>query len=241
MISENLLYDPEYNKLSIEAQLLFIRILIKTDDYGIVPADQWCMFNLSQKIQNNIDKYLDEIEGSGLAISFYYNEKPFFLLKRDRFDDYQSYLIKNRTRSEYLRLDKETMEGSGFQEILGNSRKFPKGVMLTNREIRDKSTKIKDKDMFDFESLWNRYPRKIGKKEAIGRFRASVKTEEDWKNINTALDNFLQTENVVKNNLKYIKHGDNWFNNWRDYIVRENTSINEPESGLSILRKKGMA
>lgn len=38
VISAELLVDEEFNSLSMEVQLLFLRILCVTDDYGIVAA-----------------------------------------------------------------------------------------------------------------------------------------------------------------------------------------------------------
>src|SRR3972149_3387052 len=42
-----------------------------------------------------------------------------------------------------------------------------------------------------FQELWERYPAKDGVKMALKYFNASVKTENDLKNINLALDNYL--------------------------------------------------
>ncbi|MFA7521057.1 hypothetical protein, partial [Shewanella sp.] len=147
MLSESLLYDPHFNSISIEAQNLFVRMLIKTDDYGILPADQWTMFNLSTKTLNSLEKLIGEIESAGLVKLFQYEEKPFIAFKRDRFDEYQSYLIQKRTKSEYLRLTKDVMESSHLEEILGNSWKFQKVTPVTHRKYKVESNKYKDKDI----------------------------------------------------------------------------------------------
>jgi hypothetical protein len=146
MLSENILYDPSYNSLSIEAQALFVRMLIKTDDYGVLPGDQFSMLNLPRHTERQLESLLAEIEDAGLIKGFLYEEKPFFAFKRDRFDDYQSYLIAKRTKSEYLRLDRESMEGKVFQDILGHSWKFQKVTPLTHRKYRVESTEHKDKN-----------------------------------------------------------------------------------------------
>lgn len=70
-----------------------------------------------------------------------------------------------------------------------------------------------------FTSIWDRYPNKIGRKEAFKHFQASVKNEEDFKNIGLALDNYLASEWVTKEGGKYIQCGKTWFNNWEDWIV----------------------
>jgi uncharacterized membrane protein YwzB len=91
---------------------------------------------------------------------------------------------------------------------------------------------------YDFESVWKRYPRQERKKDALKHFRASVKTDEDWHNINLALDNYCKTENVQKGIIKYIQQGGTWFNNWQDYVSIKPIQNNEPLSGLAIQMKK---
>jgi len=136
MLSENLLYDPEFNSLSIEAQNLFVRMLIKSDDYGILPADQWAMLNLPSRLSRRLENLISELEERGLIQGFIYQDKPFFAFKKGRFDEYQSYLIQKRRRSEYLRLDRVTMESEKFQEILGNSWKFSATTPVRHREYK---------------------------------------------------------------------------------------------------------
>ncbi|MDD5551490.1 MAG: hypothetical protein PHS34_09535 [Candidatus Omnitrophica bacterium] len=97
-------------------------------------------------------------------------------------------------------------------------------------------TKV-NKTMFDFESLWKRYPKRLGKKEALRHFRATVKTDEDWQNINKALDNYLQSKNV-KENTQFIQHGSTWFNNWQDWIELEIKK--ETPSALAMLKEKNL-
>lgn len=69
--------------------------------------------------------------------------------------------------------------------------------------------------LYRFDELWKRYPNKDGKKGALKHYKATVKTEEDWININKALDNYLQSKTVKEG---FIKNGSTWFNNWQDWI-----------------------
>jgi len=66
-----------------------------------------------------------------------------------------------------------------------------------------------------FEMLWERYPNKDGKKEALRHFCASVKSEKDLADIKRALENYIGSKNVREG---YVKSGATWFNNWRDWI-----------------------
>lgn len=84
-------------------------------------------------------------------------------------------------------------------------------------------------DCFDFEILWERYPKnadgtRTGKKAALRYFNASVKTPEDYEAIQKALDNYNASDRVTRG---FVQNGSTWFNNWRDWI-----SVNGEESWI---------
>jgi len=85
---------------------------------------------------------------------------------------------------------------------------------LTTKDIYTKET-IQKKEYPLFEELWSKYPNKDGKKAALKHFESSVKTEKDERDIRIALDNYLNSERVLKG---FIKNGSTWFNNWQDWI-----------------------
>lgn len=88
----------------------------------------------------------------------------------------------------------------------------------TNKNIKnDKNEKNSDW----FEILWDLYPRKLGKKQAIKHLSSSIKTEKDFEDCKNAIENYKYE--LKKNNTeeKYIKHGSTFFNNWQDYIPKE--------------------
>lgn len=96
-------------------------------------------------------------------------------------------------------------------ELLYNDGRTPAQYKLS----KDKLSLKQSKDHLQFEKIWEKYPNKVGKKQAIIHYRISVRTENDWRDINKALDNYMETEKVKKG---FIQNGSTWFNNWRDYI-----------------------
>lgn len=80
-------------------------------------------------------------------------------------------------------------------------------------------TKTKKKHTFDFDSIWEKYPNKDGKKAAEKHFNTTVKTEDNYSDINKALDNYLA--NLKTETWKKPKNGSTWFNNWQDWIDYE--------------------
>lgn len=69
-----------------------------------------------------------------------------------------------------------------------------------------------------FDSIWQRYPRQLGRKAAERHFNSSVKTPQDWADINSALTNYITQIRREHIEPDFVKHGSTWFNNWRDYI-----------------------
>ena len=98
------------------------------------------------------------------------------------------------------------------------------GTVRVKKEYRTSIGKGKGKDIskdkdniqsFPFEEIWERYPNRVGKKEAERHFKASVKTPKDWEDISLALKHYLESERVSKG---ILQNGSTWFNNWRDWI-----------------------
>lgn len=90
---------------------------------------------------------------------------------------------------------------------------------------------------FDFASLWERYPKKLGKSSAQRHFNASVKTEEDYESLNKAINNFLASR-IALGDPQYIPHGSTWFNNWRDWIDYQEPKTQKTAEDDLIAEKK---
>jgi hypothetical protein len=90
-------------------------------------------------------------------------------------------------------------------------------------KVRGRTDKIrtdkekKEKKVFDFDFIWDQYPKKKGKPRAIEYFNKSVQTDQDYEDIQKALNNYLKSERVTNG---YVKDGQGWFNptEWRGWI-----------------------
>lgn len=87
-----------------------------------------------------------------------------------------------------------------------------KPIPETTTEITTKNNNIY---IVHFEKIWNDYPSKVQKKQALKHYLASVCSEQDIQDIEKALSNYINSQRV-KNG--YIQNGSTWFNNWRDWI-----------------------
>ncbi len=89
-----------------------------------------------------------------------------------------------------------------------------------------------------FEKIWNLYPKRVGKKEALRHFAATVKTDQDYTDIQKALENYKKTKNVIEGKLEYIQNGSRWLNNWRDWLDTSLTRTKkEPQSAIEKLKE----
>ena len=92
--------------------------------------------------------------------------------------------------------------------------------------IRKDKIRKDNNTAFDFSSLWTKYPNKDGRLAAERHFLATVKTEQDFKDIGLALENYLKSDVVAKG---FIKNGSTWFHNWRDWVVPPKGTDDRPE------------
>lgn len=65
-----------------------------------------------------------------------------------------------------------------------------------------------------FAEIWLRFPNKDSKQLSYQRFLKTVRTEQDWHDINACLDNYLR--HLTNNPWKQCQSGKTWFGNWTD-------------------------
>ncbi len=105
MISDKLIYDEHFNALSIEAQNIFVRMLAKTDDCGIIPANVAALaalINPPDKLRKKLAGIVTEIADAGLGFLVTHGGRLYFLFKPSSFLTINSYIINKRVNSEYL-------------------------------------------------------------------------------------------------------------------------------------------
>lgn len=77
---------------------------------------------------------------------------------------------------------------------------------------------------YDFESIYDRYPKKSAKAKCIKKMNETVKNDIDYANLNKALTNYIAMveEDKAKGFEKRAwKDAPTFFNNWNDYIDAE--------------------
>jgi hypothetical protein len=148
MISQDLISDEHFNSISLDAQNIFIRMLSVSDDCGVVPANPYrlnVLINTPNKLRPRLDRILGELVGAGMGYLFEYHDEKFFAFKPSSFEDYQSYILKKATKSEYLRIPKDEFAtlSKSFQELPRTSGRVDGSALST---VESKEYKVESKE-----------------------------------------------------------------------------------------------
>ena len=201
--------DGDMLKLSRDTRLFYIGLWNFADDNGVVESDP---LSLKARIfpcdEVDVSKCITELQSVQKVIVYKNGDKKEWLMIKS-FLNHQ--LVDRPRKSNNPLPPKEQLESLGFQlksyEIsLGEERK--------GEERKGKDTA----SLFNFDVIWEGYPLKLGRKDALRHFNATVLTEQDYELIKKALYNYCHSEQVK--NPKFIKHGSTWFNEWHDWIAQ---------------------
>lgn len=112
------------------------------------------------------------------------------------------------------------------------SRRRHVGVTSTGvrqEEKREEEIREEKRD-FDFESLYEKYPRKLGKQEGIKRCQSQIKTEQDFNNLDTAIRRYKNFCMAQGTDPKFIKHFSSFMSAWRDWLdpVTGKSTVDQP-------------
>ncbi len=77
----------------------------------------------------------------------------------------------------------------------------------------------KETTEFDFESLYARYPRHEGKKAGMAKLAKTIKTTDQYRDLERALENYVCQCIADKTERKFVKHWGTFCNNWTDYVM----------------------
>lgn len=127
--------------------------------------------------------------------------------------------------------------------LQGYQQKFKENNTSNNNTSINNTNNIKPSQIEkefenEFETLWELYPRKVSKKEALKCYIRARKNGVDYDIVKRGIENYNQfiRQNGVKK--EYIKHGSTWFNQecWND----EYTTNKELKTSYSIddIKKK---
>lgn len=82
--------------------------------------------------------------------------------------------------------------------------------------------------VFDFESAYKRYPRKLGKRAGLAKCKTQIKTPERFEAFGRAVDNYAAS--VADTAPQYVKHFASFMACWEDYTEGVPESRKAPPS-----------
>lgn len=109
IVSNEITTDKWFNRLSIESQALWPRLLACSDDFGVLPGDPeelMPLINCPVKLRKDFEKYIAEL-CENLMWRLTYEGETYIIFKPAAFQRHQSFINNKRTKSEYLKLQKE--------------------------------------------------------------------------------------------------------------------------------------
>ena len=117
-------------------------------------------------------------------------------------------------------IEKQEQEKQGLE----NQRQLNTNKSNTNQLITNNKNSVSQSQIEkEFENLWELYPRKVSKKEALKCYIRARKNGVDYDIVKRGIENYNQfiRQNGVKK--EYIKHGSTWFNQecWNDEYTKE--------------------
>lgn len=124
------------------------------------------------------------------------------------------------------RINLEPLLDSGLIQFVEDSSVLTcadaRSVLSSSSPLVSQSDPIQFDAEAAFESRWRSYPQRDGRKAAWRHFRASVTDQESLAQFDRALANYLS--HLAANTWKTPKNGDTFFNNWADWVDREQSA-----------------
>lgn len=193
----------------------------ETQEIAILNFLKHSIIKGGKPVEDCIRKELEQIKDKSLIASVYKHMLPYMLNHMEKKTNSMYYGI-NEVFKEFIseedikeKVIQKENENKNVNDIQNdndndNERYVPRIVNEPNYEE-------------EFNSLWNLYPRKQGKTNALKAYIKARKQGVSYEEILQGLNNYIYYIQVERVQPEYIKHGSTWFNQkcWNDdYTVK---------------------
>lgn len=118
---------------------------------------------------------------------------------------------------------------------------------VTTSQERKKNKKKKNIScQFDFESVYQDYPRKEGRSKGIDKLNREIKTPEDYALFSRAVKNYSKKVDELGAEKRFIKHFSTFVTEWRDHLgqgkdgsIESAKSLNKALLGVCLISNRG--
>ncbi len=187
-----------------------------------------------------VEKCAEQMKGelpSPIAILSFFETCSLCGCKRNKMKTFLKHLqnihgMKYEVNGDILKIEIQKLlqiKDNYLKDLEETSKKLP------SKEVEEEvDTEVEEEKRYSpsmsFDSIWNLYPNRQGKKNALRHFIATVKSPEHFAAIYQALKNYLASGNV-KNG--FIKNGSTWFNEWQDWVDPTESMMKGNNNGKS--------
>lgn len=140
--------------------------------------------------------------------------------------------IDSLNKNGLLRVDSESTQ-SGLRV---DSEPTPPHI---HTNIQTNKQTITSPTVFDFESLYSKYPRKLGKTKGIQKLKTLVKNPDDFKRVSDAIDRFISYHRRENTGPQFIPHFSTFMNSITDWYDDKAGSVAFPKP--KVVQYKPMA
>ena len=206
MIDPRLWADEHFGTLSDKAKILFVSCISNADDDGRLSGHtsnlRALAFRFDDISLNKIQEIRDEIQ--------------------EKMKNFRVYRVNG---CEYIQLlkwtDHQSIRSDRYKDSVlpgidqSTTKCQPSDNQMTHKVKESKVKESKVNNSAIFQKIWEKYPKKVGRKSAYRHFNVTVKTENDCKRIETAVQNYLHSERVMRG---FVQNAATWFNQWEDWV-----------------------
>lgn len=215
MFSKRIISSGRFLKMPPSAQALYFHLAINADDDGVVEAHLIIKITDSKEDDYSILKikrFIYQLNEDLVVVIVDWREHN--LIRPDRkIDSIYKDVLKEKMPD--IKLIEPQIRADRIIKNNGTSNGQPM-VSIGKDRIGEDSIDITDQ----FETFWKLYPRKIGKKTALTKWKKIKPDEQLNTTILEALKKYCKVDQWTKDNGAFIPHPSTWLNQerWNDEI-----------------------
>lgn len=214
IIKESICTSEELASISATAEVLFYRLIVKADDYGLYFGNPKIIsgtcFPLTTPKESKVLEWLDELCRVGLVARYTGDDgKPY--IKIMTFDKHQQ---RRATKSKFPQPQAIDINCNQLQSIAPINENVNENVNENDNNTCAKAAQADD----GFNEFWSAYPRKVGKKDAVKAWKKLKPDDALRKAILDGVGRWKQSDQWQRDNGQYIPYPATFLNGerWND-------------------------
>lgn len=245
MFSLSVVDTDRFLDMPVSARLLYYELGMRADDDGFI--GNWKKILLFTGLKEDdlriliAKQYLIPFE-NGVIVIKHWRMNNYLQSDRTKPTIYQQELQQLSLKNNNVyNLDTKcihSIDKNSIDKISIEENSINNGEVLTscspNVEILEKSDLEKE-----FDKLWEYYPNKKGKDQALDKYIKARKSGTTYDEVAQGLKNYIRYCNHEKTEKRFIKHGSTWFRQkcWKDdYTISTQTKSTKSNNQMEILK-----